>query len=79
MKCIFCQGDTIVADSRLAAEGMRRNRKCKQCRRTFFTMEIPEKAAHPEADKLARLTKAAQLYLVHLQAVLKQIDRTANP
>lgn len=78
MKCIYCQQDTSVINSRPSSGTTRRQRKCKQCQRKFVTIEVLEKQEHPDAEQLIELLKAATLYMNHLQAVIRQIDRTVN-
>ena len=39
MRCPYCDNDSQVVDSRTTAEGVRRRRVCKDCRRRFTTYE----------------------------------------
>jgi len=41
MRCIYCQSDTSVIDTRMTKDGNRqRHRKCKVCGEQFSTLEI---------------------------------------
>lgn len=40
MKCLNCDGDTVVVDSRTVKDGSTvRRRKCKQCKASGWTLE----------------------------------------
>ena len=75
MKCIYCQGKTRVYDTRPHQDTTKRQRRCTACKRTFTTTEALLNAPHPQAEDLLKLIKTANLHIVHLQTVIKRIER----
>ena len=42
MRCVKCNGETKVKDSRSHKNTIRRRRICKKCEHRFFTFEVAE-------------------------------------
>ena len=42
MRCVKCNGETKVKDSRSHKNTIRRRRICKKCKHRFFTFEVAE-------------------------------------
>lgn len=52
MDCPYCFGSTRVVDSRPEEDSVDRRRKCKECGKTFHTLEI-------DLDTYRRLVKGS--------------------
>lgn len=71
MQCIYCGGETLVADSRPHKTTVRRRRRCTQCARIFLTDEMAAQAAPIQTDKLERHLKAMKLRMAQLETELQ--------
>ncbi len=60
MKCIFCNEETKVVDSRESEDITRRRRECLDCEKRFTTYERPE---------------GIQLYIIKKDSTREQFDR----
>lgn len=71
MQCIYCGGETTVADSRVNGATVRRRRRCKVCRKIFPTDEVAAQAVPSRSGELEQRLKAMKLRMAQLETELQ--------
>ena len=64
MKCIYCNANTKVIDSRESQKGTRRRRECLSCRKRFTTLEAVDPYTDFSAKKRELLSLRCGLRLM---------------
>lgn len=72
MFCPYCQGDSVVLDSRTSADGVRRRRSCGECKRRFTTYE---KVGSPSIKVQKRSGKTEAFSAEKIAHILERVSR----
>lgn len=70
MNCLYCNGSTIVIDTRPTKSGIRRRRKCLDCGERFTTIET---AKGQSFDALSSAVNEVSKLKVRCDEVIKKL------